>query len=190
MLSPTVVMDGFATEYMYINCLGDYTADCVDSDPNSFAELHGEAFLIHHGPLGKLQEPPAGANTLAIEGGGAEPGFDPREDFLVFPVKHRGGRSPNIDPIWVGREEKNDVVIPDASVSSVHAYFVVNKQGVYTLQDLGSKNGSFIDNEPVPSKDDGPAVELTSVCRIRFGSVTLTFLMAKDFFNLVNTFSA
>jgi len=183
------VMDGFATEYMHINCLGDYTADIASMDPDAFAELHGQAFLIHHGPLGKLQEPPAGASTLAIEGGSAEAGFDPREDFLVFPVTHRSGRGPSIDPIWVGREEKNDVVIPDASVSSVHAYFVLDKGGMYRLQDLGSKNGSFIDNERVPSKDEGPAVELKSVCRIRFGSVTLTFLMVRDFFNLVNTFA-
>jgi hypothetical protein len=183
------VMVAFATEYMHISCLGDYADDIVDLDSESFAELHGQAFLIHHGPLGKLQEPPAGAGTLAIEGGAVEPGFDPREDFLVFPVAHRSGRGPSIDPIWVGREEKNDVVIPDASVSSVHAYFIVNKDGSYRLQDLGSKNGSFIDNERVPSKDEGPAVELNSVCRIRFGSVTMTFLMVQDFFNLVNTFS-
>jgi hypothetical protein len=189
-LSPIVVMNAFATEYMHINCLGDYTTDCAASDPDSFAQMHGTAFMIHHGPLGKLQEPPAGATTLAFEGEGKEPRFDPREDFLVFPVKHRAGRGPSIDPIWVGREEKNDVVIPDASVSSVHAYFTVGKDGTYSLQDLGSKNGSFIDNERVPSKDQGPAVELKSVSRIRFGSVTLTFLLAGDFFNLVNTFSA
>jgi hypothetical protein len=171
-------MSAFATEYMHITCLGDYTDDIVNSDPDSFAEIHGQAFLIHHGPLGKLQEPPAGKGTLAVDGASAEPGFDPREDFLVF-----------IDPIWVGREEKNDVVIPDASVSSVHAYFITDKGGLYKLQDLGSKNGSFIDNERVPSKDEGPAVDLGSVCRIRFGSVNLTFLLVKDFFNLVNTFS-
>ena len=172
---------------MHINCLGDYSDDIANSDPDSFAQLHGQAFLIHHGPLGKLQEPPAGKGTLAIDGAGPESGFNPREDFLVFPVTHRAGRGPNIDPIWVGREEKNDVVIPDASVSSVHAYFMLDKNGLYSLQDLGSKNGSFIDNERVPSKDEGPAVELSSVNRIRFGSVNLTFLLAKDFFNLVNT---
>ncbi len=183
-------MNGFATEYMHINCLGDYIPDCDGSDPDSFAQIHGDAFLIHHGPLGKLQELPSGANTLAIEGAEAEPRFDPREDFLVFPVAHRGGRGPSIDPIWVGREEKNDVVIPDASVSSVHAYFTVGRDGTYTIQDLGSKNGSFIDNQRVPSKDEGPAVALKSVSRLRFGSVTLTFLLAEDFFNLVNTYSS
>jgi len=183
------VMAAFATEYMHISCLGDYTDDIIDSDPESFAELHGQAFLIHHGSLGKLQEPQAGKGTLAVDGANAESGFDPREDFLVFPVAHRAGRGPSIDPIWVGREEKNDVVIPDASVSSVHAYFTQEKGGGYKLQDLGSKNGSFIDNERVPSKDEGPAVELNSVCRIRFGSVNLTFLLVKDFFNLVQTFS-
>ena len=182
-------MSAFATEYMHINCLGDYAADVTSSDPESFAELHGRAFLIHHGPLGKLQEPAAGKGTLAIDGASAESGFDPHEDSLVFPVAHRAGRGPSIDPIWVGREEKNDVVIPDASVSSVHAYFTLEKSGMYSLQDLGSKNGSFIDNERVPSKDEGSAVELNSVCRIRFGSVNLTFLLVKDFFNLVNTLS-
>jgi hypothetical protein len=180
----------FATEFMHINCLGDYLADCANLDLDSFIEMHGQAFLIHHGPLGKLQEPPAGKSTLAFEGGEAEPGFDPKDDFLVFTVKHRAGRGPSIDPIWVGREEKNDVVIPDASVSSVHAYFMVGRGGEYALQDLGSKNGSFIDNERVPSKDEGSAVELKSVSRIRFGSVNMTFLLAKDFYNLVNTFTS
>ena len=183
-------MEGFATEYMHIGCLGDYAVDCVSSDPDTFAELHGSAFLIHHGTIGELREPRNVQETLTVEGqGGAKP-FNPREDFLVFPVKHRGGRSPNIDPIWVGREEKNDVVVPDASVSSVHAYFQVDKSGAYSIQDLGSRNGTFIDNDRVPSKDEGPAVELKSSVRIRFGSVAMTFLSAKDFFNLVNTFSA
>lgn len=182
-------MVAFATEYMHINCLGDYTEDVVNSDLEAFTEIHGQAFLIHHGPLGKLQEHPAGEGTLAIEEGGEEPRFDPREDFLVFPVNHRGGRGPSIDPIWVGREEKNDVVIPDASVSSVHAYFMLEKGGGYKLQDLGSKNGSFIDNQRVPSKDEGPAMELNSNCRLRFGSVSLTFLLAEDFFKLVDTFA-
>jgi hypothetical protein len=182
-------MSGFATEYMHINCLGDYTADCANSDLSLFTQMHGEAFLIHHGSLRKLQEPPAGASTLAFEGGGAKPEFYPREDFLVFPVKHRTGRGPSTDPIWVGREENNDVVVPDGSVSSVHAYFVVGKDGTYALQDLGSKNGSFIESQRVPSKDEGSAVELKVVSRVRFGSVMMTFLLARDFFDLVNTFS-
>ena len=182
-------MEGFATEYMHIGCLGDYAADCANSDPEAFAETHGTAFLIHHGAIGDLHEPRKAQDTLAIEGQDVAKPFDPREDFLVFPVKHRGGRSPSIDPIWVGREEKNDVVVPDASVSSVHAYFQVEKSGAYSLQDLGSRNGTFLDNDRVPSKDDGPAVELKSSVRVRFGSVAMTFLSAKDFFNLVNTFS-
>jgi hypothetical protein len=172
------MMEGFATDYMHINCLGDYTADCANSDLESFAEIHGKAFLIHHGPLNKLHTPPVGANTLSFENGGAEPKFN------------RAGRGPVNDPIWVGREEKNDVVIPDASVSSVHAYFVAGKSGTYTIQDLGSRNGSFVDNQRVPSKDEGPAVELKSASRIRFGSVTMTFLLLGDFYNLVNSFSA
>ena len=48
----------------------------------------------------------------------------------------------------VGRAEGNHHVIPHASVSSRHCEIVVN-EGSITVRDLGSTNGSFVDDKPI-----------------------------------------
>ena len=52
------------------------------------------------------------------------------------------------DEVSIGRGEDNDVVIPHASVSRVHAR-LIRRNGVYELTDLNSTNGSFIDNRQI-----------------------------------------
>jgi hypothetical protein len=52
--------------------------------------------------------------------------------------------------VRVGRETDNDLPLPDTSVSRRHALLVV-AQDTLLLRDLGSKNGCFIDGQPVTS---------------------------------------
>jgi hypothetical protein len=48
----------------------------------------------------------------------------------------------------IGRAEGNHHVIPHASISSRHCEIILN-DGTISLRDLGSTNGTFIDDEPV-----------------------------------------
>ncbi|GAB4240459.1 MAG: hypothetical protein OHK005_02710 [Candidatus Methylacidiphilales bacterium] len=52
--------------------------------------------------------------------------------------------------VRVGREADNDLPLPDTSVSRRHALLVVAQDSLL-LRDLGSKNGCFIDGQPVTS---------------------------------------
>jgi two-component system, cell cycle response regulator len=61
------------------------------------------------------------------------------------------GRTIHLDkPIQFGRERENDIYIPDGKVSRAHAKIEPTGNG-YTLTDLGSTNGTFVNEKPVES---------------------------------------
>ena len=167
-----------------IGCLKDYTHDCNHWDLKSFTAAYGKAFLVHHGPIGKLKEPIKKKKTLAAEGGDVDEYFDPREDFLVFEVRRRGGGD---DLIQLGRVKDSDLVIPDVSISAVHAFFQESREG-YTLVDNDSMNGTFVNMKEVPVKNKGAPVVVKSLSRLRFGTVVMTFMLVPDFYKLAREF--
>ncbi|MBI4863071.1 MAG: sigma 54-interacting transcriptional regulator [Candidatus Riflebacteria bacterium] len=65
------------------------------------------------------------------------------------------------DPAFVGREEGNDLVLDDASVSRVHAKFLKDPGG-WSIVDLNSTNGVYINNAKVKEMaiKDGDVVVL------------------------------
>lgn len=69
----------------------------------------------------------------------------------------------------IGKGLQNDVVLPDASVSATHA-LISFADGVFTLSDLGSRNGTTVNEVPVnvPRK-------LQHGDLIKMGHCTLTF---------------
>ena len=71
------------------------------------------------------------------------------------------------DEIVLGRDLGNDIMISDADISRRHARFVLQGD-VYTVEDLGSTNGTFLKNEPVEA-----AVVITNGDEVRIGSVTV-----------------
>jgi pSer/pThr/pTyr-binding forkhead associated (FHA) protein len=75
-------------------------------------------------------------------------------------------RTPNVN---IGRADYNDLVLPDDSVSSNHAK-IQRREGIWTLVDLDSTNGSFVDGEKV--QGDAP---LAPGALVRFGEVRAFF---------------
>ncbi len=65
----------------------------------------------------------------------------------------------------VGRADYNDLVLPDDSVSTVHAKFQ-RREGIWVLVDLDSTNGTFVDGERVEQD-----VPLAPGALVRFGEV-------------------
>ena len=71
-------------------------------------------------------------------------------------------------PLIIGREETCDVVIPDRQVSRQHARIRLEGDR-YLLEDLGSKNGTFVKGQelsgPYPLQD-GDEIQIALCCRL------------------------
>ncbi len=161
----------------------DFFKDAASYDVKGFALRNGQAYLIHHGPLGKIRVVEDMSSTQAIEHEESVRAFDPGKDFLVFPLGF--GKQDGDGVIRLGRGDHNDIVVPDASVSDNHATVEITKRGQFQIQDLGSRNGTFVQEQQVPVLGSGPPLRLESGARIRIGGLNMTFLEAAEFHNLV-----
>jgi hypothetical protein len=97
----------------------------------------------------------------------------------LYPLAKKPGAS-FPDRITIGRAANNDVVIPDPSVSGLHAY--ARQADGWVVADAGSKNGSWLDAAPLE-----PRRETTLAPRsvLRFGDVLLAFYPSEDLFDLL-----
>jgi pSer/pThr/pTyr-binding forkhead associated (FHA) protein len=48
----------------------------------------------------------------------------------------------------MGKNPRNDIMIADSAVSSTHA-LIRNENGIYTISDLGSRNGTYVNGERI-----------------------------------------
>jgi DNA-binding response OmpR family regulator len=81
------------------------------------------------------------------------------------------GRWPLDQPVTeIGRWDDNDVVIDDRWVSRYHAQ--VRREGdEYVVQDLGSKNGTFVNGRRIAaplSLSDGDEIQVTPLVKLTF----------------------
>lgn len=167
--------------------LGDYSEGSRGLDPATFAARFGEAFFLHHGPLGDLKLAADQKRTISLEApiSPVRRSFNPRADYLVFPVHKTVAENPDKNIFWVGRVASNEIVIPDESVSAVHAYLVRSAGGEFHLQDMSSQNGTLINGQPVAVQGRGDPARLDSGDRVRFGGMDFTFLKMHEFRNLI-----
>jgi hypothetical protein len=88
---------------------------------------------------------------------------DQKQTTLEFPVNQQ--RS-------VGRTGTSDLMLNDASVSKIHASLVADTEGVLSVADTGSTNGTFINGQRIAY---GKAVRLHDGDRVTFGSIEVKF---------------
>jgi pSer/pThr/pTyr-binding forkhead associated (FHA) protein len=80
-------------------------------------------------------------------------GFDESGHVQRFRFQILDERLCSSSGLRIGRSEKdNEIVIPDSSISRSHARFIAIGRELY-LEDLGSKNGTFIGNTRVKPSD-------------------------------------
>lgn len=72
------------------------------------------------------------------------------------------------DRMSVGRNDDNDIAIPDGSVSGSHGQFA-HDGGTWTFSDLGSTNGTKVDGQRVEN------VELGHGAKFEIGNVAVVF---------------
>ncbi len=73
-------------------------------------------------------------------------------------------------PLIIGREETCDVVIPDRQVSRQHARIRLEADR-YVLEDMGSKNGTFVNGHELPGPyplQDGDEIQIALCCRLAY----------------------
>jgi FHA domain len=174
----------------------DFVVACRTLDEAAFAARHGHAFLVHYGAVDQMRRPerpqPTQVFNLETPYFTGAPLRSLKSDYLVYPIQSTG-RSPYPSMITVGRTRNNDVILPDESVSKFHAFFREAEDapsGGATpaplfLQDAGSRNGTLLDGQAVPTARVGPAVAIHPGATVRFGVVQLTFLDAKGLRELV-----
>jgi len=87
--------------------------------------------------------------------------------------------------ITVGRTPHNDVVIPDNTVSKLHAFFRQLGDGqALALSDNGSRNGTFINEERLVPNSAMVVVPVGA--RIRFADVSLTLISSGELWDEVH----
>jgi pSer/pThr/pTyr-binding forkhead associated (FHA) protein len=74
--------------------------------------------------------------------------------------------------ITIGRLADNTMQIEDASVSSHHAELTVGEDGDYILTDIGSTNGTVINNREIA---EGEGQRLQAGDRVRFGHIETVY---------------
>lgn len=73
----------------------------------------------------------------------------------------------------IGRDKSADIQLDDANVSRQHAQITFEQEKIY-LEDLGSRNGSFVNDELI----SGNKIELAKEDMIKLGSTILKYLPA------------
>jgi hypothetical protein len=104
------------------------------------------------------------------------------DDDVVFPVKKRPGATAFSTTVLLGRSDSNDIVIPHASVSKLHARLEVGVAGQVTLSDSSSSNGTKIGDAVIA---EGERRVLTSGVRLTFGACTFLLCSVDELARIV-----
>jgi pSer/pThr/pTyr-binding forkhead associated (FHA) protein len=124
--------------------------------------MHGQSFRPTPAPAPAVAEAP-------------KPASGPMASLLVRSGPLKGTRLPiRVPVVNIGRAEYNDIVLADESVSTAHAK-LQRREGVWTLVDLGSTNGTFVDGEQLQGE-----VPLAPGATVRFGQVSTMFEPTDD----------
>jgi len=104
-----------------------------------------------------LGGPPVGATMTVIHGGGAR---------QMYYVDETGG--------VLGRGDEAEFRMTNSTVSRFHARLEFSRGEIY-LEDLGSTNGTFVDDRQIRGR-----VRLPTSCRVRLGLYTVLQFVAVD----------
>jgi len=121
--------------------------------------------------------------TITLHPDEAETSEDAAEVTLVA-VPHGAGvlvvtRGPNVgaryllgdDVVRAGRHPQSDIFLDDITVSRRHAEFV-GRDGVYSIRDVGSLNGTYVNRERIDE------VRLSPGDEVQIGKFKLVYLVA------------
>lgn len=155
----------------------DFAREARELGRERFVEEYGDAFLLLHAAdlsgrvPGDTSIPSSRGNTAS-------------STFHVFTLK-KSDRN-DWGYIGLGREDDNDIVIHDRTISRHHAA-IYSAGGEYSVRDLGSSNGTSVGDDIAAVEGDEPTPVGTRA-NLRCGSVTFKFLKAPEFLDFVMAF--
>jgi pSer/pThr/pTyr-binding forkhead associated (FHA) protein len=120
------------------------------SDPPSYATLSPDAPAEAPPRAPKLPASTVVLEAHAFDAPGQPPPATPQTASLkiLLPTGDVFDREITNPEIQIGKGPRNDIVIADPAVSSAHALLRLDG-GVYTIKDIGSRNGTFINGERI-----------------------------------------
>lgn len=122
---------------------------------------------------GGVATPPAITADAVTVGAANATNPDPQSRLLT--IAKRGTMFPS--KMTVGRTKNNDVVVEDAGMSKLHAFFDV-RNAEYHLVDAGSRNGTFVNGTRLAGSQ---AVPLKSGDRVQFASRCFRYFTSAAF---------
>jgi hypothetical protein len=117
-------------------------------------------------------------HTASVNGAGAVMRAPKLE---IFPVQKARG-TPFPDRILVGRAGNCDIVLPDPSVSKLHAHLRKLPDGSYEVIDVGSQNGTTVNGAKLVANTGRPLKQRDSLL---FGKVASKFVDSGMLYDLV-----
>lgn len=152
----------------------DLRSDAAGLSAEEFEDQYGSAFLLLSST--GFRQPKSATSTEVLLLGLGEGAGERTEGLSVRVIPIRAAENSHTHLITVGRTSRNDVSIADISVSRFHAFFKRNPSGGFQLHDVGSTNGTIVNESSVFTKETGPPTDVKSGDNIRFGQIDVTFL--------------
>ena len=128
--------------------------------------------------LGARQSPDtsdaSNLTKLSEEERGIVAKLSPKDGMLIV---HRGpGKGSRFlltDTTMIGRSPESEIFLDDVTVSRKHALISFSQTGAFTIKDLGSLNGTYVNGQPVVE------VPLTAGDEIQIGKFHMLFFGGK-----------
>jgi hypothetical protein len=177
----------------------DHYLDLVKLGKDAFVSSVAPAALIRSRPdpsavtpmpdVDASRESNVDLDTETWIGDADGPGRRRSRKLEIFPLAKKPN-APFPDMITVGRTPNNDIVLRDATVSRLHAFFKYkttqapdgSRTYVWQIADGGSKNGTSLDGLALaPRKERG----VSSGQVVKIGDLELTFYASEDLFKLL-----
>jgi len=154
----------------------DYVQLALSSTRVAFVLASPYTFIVSDGTLPRMgvhrTVPLEKVDVLATQEAPAVTDKLPGRAFMAFALRKVADTFPHM--ISLGRTNNNDLVVPDMSISKLHAFFSHAPRG-FEVADAGSKNGSWLGGDLLPARSPR-LVKLGD--RIRFGRIEFTVVDA------------
>ncbi len=165
----------------------DYVQLALSSTRVAFVIASPYTFIVSDGTLPRMTGPHRTVplekvDVLATQE--APPVTDrdklPGRAFMAFALRKVSDTFPHM--ISVGRTNNNDLVVPDMSISKLHAFFSHGPRG-FEVADAGSKNGTWVGGDLLGPRQPR-LVKLGD--RIRFGRIEFTVVDAGACWDIID----
>ncbi len=132
---------------------------------------------------GRASPNPTMLYTTSVEGAQEIDNPDPPIRYMLirYPIPS-AAQEARVQWLTVGRTSMSDLMINDYTISKNHARIYQQAEGEYVLEDVGSTNGTWRNDERLKR---GEQAGLEDADTVRFGRQVFTFFMPGSFYDFL-----